>query len=227
MWIRLDYHPLLPHLLLLLLHDLVHPQFLLLLLYRLFSSSSTNMSLPVPASFSEGVQGTPPQFAVSSSSGSGSSSVGAIIHSPLPSGSGIVPSAHGGSGIGLGSSGSGTHAPVSSSSALQYPAGHFTSRTQSNKYLNINCSSTKKEIQRVIGCADDIYDKGKTATTVENLMRPAECEFVFLVIRNGSQKANYHVTAGRDLKNDKRWVRFPWETGTEKRRKDIASAITI
>ncbi|MDQ3975264.1 MAG: hypothetical protein M3264_01945 [Thermoproteota archaeon] len=74
---------------------------------------------------------------------------------------------------------------------------------------------------------DDIYDKGKTATTVENLMRPAECEFVFLVIRNGSQKANYHVTAGRDLKNDKRWVRFPWENGTEKRRKDIASAITI
>ena len=96
---------------------------------------------------------------------------------------------------------------------------------QTNILTSITPQQRKKFKELLV--VDDIYDKGKTATTVENLMRPAECEFVFLVIRNGSQKANYHVTAGRDLKNDKRWVRFPWETGTEKRRKDIASAITI
>ena len=96
---------------------------------------------------------------------------------------------------------------------------------QTNILTSITPQQRKKFKELLV--VDDIYDKGKTATTVENLMRPAECEFVFLVIRNGSQKANYHVTAGRDLRNDKRWVRFPWETGTEKRRKDIASAITI
>ena len=69
---------------------------------------------------------------------------------------------------------------------------------------------------------DDIYDSGETYQHIQGFLdrTGTKCDYVTLVVRNGSQKP-YNVYWSKDLKGDKRWVVFPWENKMEKRRNEL------